>query len=151
MIITFCGHSQYSETDADRQKVLALLEELAGDAPCELFLGGYGGFDAFAKKCGKQYQKKHPNTKLIFVTPYLPIDDQKKHLSTLSNQYDEILYPSLEHVPPKFAILHRNKWMATQADCMIAYIDHTWGGAYNTYRIAKRLGKQILNIAGKEI
>ena len=151
MIITFCGHSQYTESEDDRQKLLSLFTELIGDRPALLYLGGYGGFDAFARRCGKLYQKNHPNTKLIFVTPYITESYQKNHLNDQKALYDEILYPPLEDKPLRFAISHRNKWMAEQDDCLIAYIDHAWGGEYKTYRIAKRFKKSIFNITGKEL
>ena len=139
MIITFCGHSQYTESKEDEQKILSLLSELIGDRPAELYLGGYGAFDAFARKCGRKYQASHPSTKLIFVSPYIKANYP-------NDLYDEIIYPSLEEKPQKFAILYRNKWMVEQADYIIAYITHSWGGAYQTYLHAKRKNKALLNI-----
>ena len=104
MIVTFCGHSQYTETGEDEQKIISLLTEIIGDRHAELYLGGYGSFDNFALKCGKIYQKTHPNTRLIFVTPYITINYQKNHLSYQKELYDDIIYPSLEKAPLKFAI-----------------------------------------------
>lgn len=150
MIITFCGHAQYTEKEEDEQKILSFLEEKIGGSPAELYLGGYGSFDAFARKCGKKFQQTHPATKLIFVTPYLTVDCQKNHLAQNKNLYAGILYPALENVPIKFAILHRNKWMVEQADLVIAYIDHAWGGAYQSYKHAKRKQKPIFNITSKD-
>ena len=49
-----------------------------------------------------------------------------------------IIYPELDNVPLRFAISKRNKWMVEQADIVIAYITHTYGGAYATYRHAKK-------------
>ena len=77
MIITFCGHSQYTESGEDEQKILSFLTEKIGDRPAALYLGGYGAFDAFALKCGKKYREAHPDTKLIFVTPYITENYQK--------------------------------------------------------------------------
>ncbi len=151
MIITFCGHAQYTETEADEQKLLSLFSELIGDGYAELYLGGYGSFDAFARKCGRKYQTTHPNTRLIFVTPYITESYQKTHLNYNRNLYDEIIYPSLEEKPLRFAISYRNRWMAEKADCIIAYVTHEWGGAYKTYEYAKRMQKQIFNIAQKGI
>lgn len=37
--------------------------------------------------------------------------------------------------------------MVEQADCVVAYIDHEWGGAYTTYQYAIKKGKEILNLA----
>ena len=149
MIITFCGHSQYTDSGADEQKIISLLTAIVGDHHAEFYLGGYGAFDAFALKCGKEYQKTHPNVKLVFVTPYLTPSYQKTHLNDAEKQFDEILYPALENVPPKFAISHRNKWMIEQADAVIAYVQYAWGGAYQSYLHAKRKKKMIYNLTDK--
>lgn len=140
MIITFCGHSKYIESKEDEEKILSLLTELIGDEPAELYLGGYGAFDAFAQRCGRKYQKTHPKTKLVLIVPYITSQYQK-------DLYDEINYPSLEDKPLKFAISYRNKWMVDQADFVIAYISHDWGGAYQTYKYANRQRKPSFNIS----
>jgi uncharacterized phage-like protein YoqJ len=150
MIVTFCGHSQYTGSVEDEQKIISLLTKIIGDSHAELYLGGYGSFDAFALKCGKKYQEKHPRTRLIFVTPYITIDYQKNHLNYQKELYDDILYPNLEKVPLKFAISYRNRWMIEQADHVVAYIDHDFGGAYQTYKHAKRKKKPIFNLTDKE-
>ena len=151
MIVTFCGHSQYTESGEDEEKILSLLTEIIGDRNADLYLGGYGSFDSFARKCGRKYQKTHPNTRLIFVTPYMTIDYQKNHLDYNKDLYDEILYPNLENKPLRFAISYRNKWMVEQADYIIAYITHDWGGAYQTYKHAQQKKHPLFNISGKEI
>ena len=61
--------------------------------------------------------------------------------------YDEIVYPELESVPWKFAISKRNEWMVEQADIVIAFVDHDWGGAATTLQYAKRKKKTIINLA----
>ena len=151
MIVTFCGHSQYVATSKDEQKMLYLLETVVGDRVAELFLGGYGSFDSFARKCGRKFQQTHPNVRLIFVSPYMTLDYQKNHLENQKRLYDEVLYAELESVPPKFAISHRNKWMVERANCVIAYIVHAWGGAYQSYCHAKRKNKLVFNIADVDI
>ena len=151
MIVTFCGHSQYTGSGEDEERIISLLTEIIGDHNAELYLGGYGSFDSFARKCGRKYQETHPNIRLIFVTPYITIDYQKNHLDYNKDLYDEILYPNLEDKPLKFAISYRNKWMVEQADYVIAYITHDWGGAYQTYRHAQRKKKPLFNISDKEI
>lgn len=151
MIITFCGHSHYTGSEEDEVKILSILSEKIGDQPAELYLGGYGNFDEFARKCGKKYQETHPDTKLILVTPYITVEYQKHHLSTQKDQYDGILYPPIEKAPLKFAISYRNKWTVEKSDCIIAYVTHTWGGAYQTYKYAQRKKKPLFNISEKEI
>ena len=149
MIITFCGHASYVQKQGDEEAMLALLEEVIGDDPAELYLGGYGAFDAFAHRCGSKYRDTHPNVKLIFVTPYITESYQKSHLEPVKPLYDAIVYPPIENVPFRFAISHRNKWMVEQADILIAYITHEFGGAYTTCKYAKSKKKRILDFAAR--
>lgn len=151
MIVTFCGHSQFIRTPQLEEAFIRLLEERIGDESAEFFFGGYGGFDEFAYQCGKCYQKEHPNTKLIFVTPYMTESYQKNHLCYNKEKYDEIVYPEIEDKPKRFAILYRNQWMVESADLVVAYVRHTFGGAYQTYRYAQKLQKEIVNLSSIEV
>lgn len=150
MIVTFCGHASFSKSNEHEQKVLAFLEEKIGNEPADMFLGGYGSFDDFAYDCCKKYKATHPNVSLVFVTPYLTVEYQKNHLEYLKMRYDSIIYPAIENKPLKFAISHRNKYMVEKADYVVACVSHNWGGAYSTYKHAKRKGKEILNLANFE-
>lgn len=147
MIVTFCGHSDFQKTRDDEEKMIALLEEKIGYHSAKLYLGGYGAFDFFAYECGKKYQKTHPNISLVFVTPYLTIEYQKKHLVEKQKMYDAILYPPIEDKPLRFAISYRNRYMMEKADIIIAYVTRSRGGAYQSYRYAKRKGKTVFNLA----
>lgn len=146
MIITFCGHSAFRGTEEYEQKILDLLKEKVGDSAADMYLGGYGGFDRFAYECCKKFQATHPNVTLVFVTPYLTVEYQQNHLKYQKTRYDSILYPEIEDKPPRFAITYRNRYMVEKADYVIAYVSHDWGGAYTTYKYAKRKGKTIFNI-----
>ncbi len=143
MIVTFCGHADFCETATYETQVLSFLEEHIGDRPSQMYLGGYGNFDEFLYRCCKKYKSMHPNTSLILVTPYLT----NKNLDYDHKKYDCILYPELETVPLRYAISHRNRYMVNEADYVIAYIAHDWGGAYTTYKYAKSKGKPIFNLA----
>lgn len=147
MIITFCGHANFKKSDELERRILDFLEERVGDNPAEMYLGGYGNFDTFAYDCCKKYKATHSNISLVFVTPYLTAEYQQNHLKYQKARYDSIVYPDLEKKPPKFAILYRNKYMVEKADYVLAYVSHDWGGAYTTYKHAKRKGKEILNLA----
>ena len=147
MIITFCGHSQFIKKEEHEQRILKFFEDKIGDNPADLYLGGYGNFDKFAYYCGKKYKATHPKVSLIFVTPYLNVKNEYQQSVCKKNMYDLIIYPEIEDKPLKFAISYRNKYMVEKADYVIAYIDHEWGGAYQTYKHAKRKHKEILNLA----
>ena len=141
MVVAFCGHSDYLRAENDEKRILEILEMLAKGEVLECWLGEYGGFDRFAYCCARRYKEKHPETKLILVTPYI------NTLEVQKCRFDEILYPPIEHVPPKFAISHRNRWIAENADFIIAYVIREFGGAYTMYQYAKRKKKEIFNIA----
>ena len=149
MIITFCGHSDFMKTEEYERNFFAILEEIVGDRSADFYLGGYGSFDAFAYDCCKKYKMTHPRVSLFFITPYMTPEYQKNHLDAKREQYDGIIYPEIENKPLKFAISYRNKWMVEQADCVICGLVHDWGGAFQTYRHAKRKKKPIFNIMGK--
>lgn len=150
MIVTFCGHAQFHGTEEYEQKILAFLEEKVGDRSADMYLGGYGGFDGFAYDCCKKYKETHPKVSLVFVTPYLTVEYQKNHLDYQQTRYDSILYPEIEDKLPRFAISYRNKYMVENADYVVAYVSHDWGGAYTTYKHAKRKGKEIFDLADFE-
>lgn len=145
MTIAFFGHGDFIKNKDVERKLTACLKDQVGDRDATLLCGGYGGFDAFVLECGKQYRKMHRNTRIIFVTPYLPNEQKGREL--MKQEYDEILYPGLENRPQRYAIIFRNRFMVEQADLVIVYLEHTWGGAYQAYEYAKRKGKVIINLA----
>ena len=150
MIVAFCGHAHFSKTEKYEQRILDFLQEKVGDQPASMYLGGYGDFDGFAYDCCKKYKETHPAVSLVFVTPYMTLEYQKKHLSYQKTRYDLILYPEIEDKPLKFAISYRNQYMVEKADYVVAYVSHDWGGAYTTYKHARRKGKPIFNLADFE-
>lgn len=75
--------------------------------------------------------------KSILVLPYL---DRKMDES----QCDWTVYPGLVKVPRRYAITHRNHYMVNDADVVIAYVQHSWGGAAQTLDYAKQKKKRII-------
>ena len=59
--------------------------------------------------------------------------------------YDRVDIPISVH--PKLAITKRNEWMAEQADLILCYIERESGGAYKAVQYAKKLGKEVINLA----
>ncbi len=140
MIVAFCGHADYVSSSKDKARVLDFLESTIKSDGVEFFLGGYGFFDQFALECAKAYRARHPNATLALITPYMQTERQDLC------EYDTILYPALEHVPPRYAISHRNRWIVDQADLIVAYVTRSYGGAYTTYRYALRKNKEIFHL-----
>lgn len=147
MIISFCGHSDYTEKFSDEKKTIEILERKVRGTDVFFYLGGYGGFDNFAYNCAKKFKEKHGNARLFFITPYLISEKSDNRFCALSEKFDLVLYPELERVPRKYAISYRNRWIVEQSDIIIGYIIRKYGGAYNSYLYAMKKGKEIYNIA----
>jgi hypothetical protein len=61
---------------------------------------------------------------------------------------EETLYPEgLEPVPPRFAILHRNKWMLDNTDYVVTFVTTSVGGAAFEKREAERKKRIVLELA----
>lgn len=149
MIITFFGHSNFIANEFYKKRVFSIFNEIVNNNHVEFYLGGYGAFDSFAFTCAKEYKNINGKSTLSFISPYLTISYQKNHLNYQKEKYDNIIYPNIEDKPPKFAIHYRNRYMVKNADVIIVYITHQWGGAYQAYKYAKSLNKTIFNIAEK--
>ena len=146
MIITFCGHSQAIFTDEEKSVLRNILvDEINKNPTCKFYLGGYGDFDGLCLRTLKELKNDFPDIELIFITPYL--DKNYSKLEFAKYHYDDIIFPPLESVPRKFAILKRNEWMVEGADLVIAYVMYSWGGAAKALEYAKRKKKRIINIA----
>ena len=147
MIITFCGHRDFFGNEELKERMTGELLALAGQTETLFcYSGGYGGFDRFAAHCVKEAKKKAGNIRNILVIPYLTVSVQAQ-LKECEGYFDEVIYPALENVPPKCAIIRRNEWMVDKADLLIAYVTHGWGGAARTYRYAKQKGIPTVNLA----
>jgi len=139
MTVTFCGHKEIADTSTVRAAVDDALRGLVAEGADDFLLGGYGGFDAIAALAVHDLKRQHPEIRSTLVIPYLNRDYDE-------SLYDGTTYPPLEEVPPKYAISKRNEWMVEQADVVVAYVTHGWGGAAATLQYAERKRKRILKI-----
>jgi hypothetical protein len=55
MIITFCGHSDFTGSAKYEQQILTFLNDTVGMQEAEIYLGNYGNFDRFSYSCCKKY------------------------------------------------------------------------------------------------
>ena len=149
MIITFCGHSNclFSDEEKDELKQL-LIKEIRKNPTCKFYLGGYGDFDSLCLLTLRELKTDFPDIELLFITPYL--DSNYSKLQLAKYYYDNVIFPPIENVPRKFAILKRNEWMVNSADLVIAYVKYSWGGAAKTIEYAKRRKVPIINISLKQ-
>ena len=148
MIIAFTGHSSISDKDNVKKTVKQLLLKIIPEnGGVTFYLGGYGSFDEICAAVCRELKQEYDGIELVYVTPYISLSEQDKiRRMTELKLIDASVYPPIEGVPPRLAILKRNEWMIQNADLVIAYIDHEYGGAYKAYQYAKHKNKKIINI-----
>jgi len=139
MITTFCGHGDIIYDDIVYKTLCDEIEKQIKNGCSEFYLGGYGRFDIMAANILKKLKGTY-DIKSFLILAYL----NKKYDASL---YDGTIYPPLEYVPKKFAIIKRNEWMVNNSDIVIAYVGHSWGGAAKTLDYAIKRKKHIINIA----
>ena len=149
MIISFFGHRAiYGEADLSSKIKNTILDNIPPWGEILFYCGGYGDFDSLCASVCRSIKQTHPEIELIFVTPYIHENKLKSSQYLLDNRmYDSILYPPLEGVPPRFAIVQRNRWIVEQSDLIIAFVKRKYGGAYNALKYANRINKRIINLA----
>lgn len=146
MVISFCGHREFNP-DAEKEKTIIdiLLKYAETEQEVVCYTGGYGAFDWFAASCINKAKKAASNILSCLIIPYITAS----HLDRIglhTKEFDEIIYPPLEDVPPKFAIIRRNEWMIDNSDLLIAYVKYSWGGAAKTLEYAMRRRIEIIFI-----
>lgn len=148
MIITFAGHSTVFSCEQVKEAVKEQIKNnISSNEKTVFYLGGYGEFDSICACACRELKKEYSCMEVVYITPYISLSEQKK-IKQMQDEglCDTSLYPPLENVPPKFAILKRNEWMIEKADFVISYIEHNYGGAYNTFKTAVRKNKKMINI-----
>ncbi len=139
-VCTFFGHRDCPE--AIRPVLRSTLEDLIRNQGVSLFyVGNQGRFDACVRSELRALAKKYPHIRYAVVLARLPgaVKEYEDHSDTM-------LPEALEAVHPKFAISRRNDWMLREADFVVTYITHSWGGAYKFAGKAKRLGKGLIDL-----
>ncbi len=118
----------------------------------DLRVGNYGAFDHIAARAVKAAKAKHPDIALYLVIAYLP-GTGGRPLPDMED-YDGSIYPEgLEAVPYRLAIPRLNRMMVREADHVIAYVTHSWGGAARTLEYAtvrERRGELTITNLGEE-
>lgn len=137
-ICTFAGHGEIYGENTLKEKLKKEIINLIGSYVVNTFYnGGKGQFDWLCAECVKELKKDYPLIKSYLILAYMP--GKKNQFDTdFYKRFDDILYPEIEKVPPKFAIIKRNEWMIDKSDFLIAYVDHNWGGAYRTLNHATK-------------
>ena len=137
MTATFFGHK---DTPKSIEPVLrsTIIELIEKQNVTEFYVGNQGNFDTMVHRQLRELSLIYPINYSV-VLAYLP----NKNDNTENTIYPE----GLESVPRRFAISHRNKWMIKQADTVVTYVKHSFGGAYQFKASAVNQGKKVIELS----
>ena len=139
VICSFFGHRRVYENI--RPALAAEIERHITEYEVDTFyVGGYGAFDGMASDILLEMKADYPIS-VFRILAYVP---GKKYIE---DKYPTILPEGVELVPPRYAITHRNRWIVEASDYVIAYVQTSYGGAYDALKYARHKGKQTVNLA----
>lgn len=139
---TFIGHNECYGLNMDLiySEIIKFIEEGVTD----FYSGGMGDFDRICAHIVFELKKKYPQIHNYLVIPYLSFTVFEREY------FDAIIYPEgFEKYHFKAAIPARNKYMVDNARYALCYVTHSWGGAAQTYRQAKKKGLVVVNLGSK--
>ncbi len=139
----FIGHSECY--NLSRELVKKIIIKHINIGVINFLNGGQGEFDRLCAYCVYELQKKYANIKNYIVIPYISFSIFDKKI------FDEIIFPdNFEKYYFKSAILERNKYMVENSSYAICYINHSWGGAAKTFKLALKRDLKIYNFGSME-
>ena len=139
MICTFFGHK---DTPKEIEPTLrsTLIDLIENKNVTVFYVGNNGNFDTMVRRQLEDLSQTYPIAYSV-VLAYLP---------TKKSEYDDytntILPEGIETAPKRFAISWRNKWMIEQADIVVTYVTHSFGGAAQFKELAERQGKTVIEL-----
>lgn len=92
----------------------------------------------------RELKEKYPFISYSIVLAYMPTE---KAECTPYEPWETVFPEGMETVHPRYAISKRNEWMLAEADIIVCYITHSWGGAAKYVTKARNKIKTVINIA----
>ena len=140
---TFFGHHDCPSSIKPklREVLIDLIENQSVDT---FYVGNKGAFDRLVRFVLRELVQEYPRINYAVVLERMPGKQNEDYPEDFS---DTMLPEGIEAVPPRFAIVRRNKWMLSQSDYVVTYITHSWGGAAQFAEMAERQKKTVINLA----
>ena len=149
MTVAFVGHSFLQGKNQVKELVKNEIRRIiSSTGSATFYFGGCGDFDYLCARACKELKGELDGIEVRYVSPYLSLTEQRK-INEIQEMglSDASIYPPIEEIPVRLAIIKRNEWMISRSDLVIAWVDHSFGGAYKTLSFAKAKKKRIINLA----
>lgn len=141
MICAFFGHKDTPESIKPTLE-LAIRQIIESYPDTKFYVGHNGSFDKMVLVVLKKLSEDFPSMSYAVILAYLPTEKDEFY-SGLPTIYPE----GIECVPKRYAISRRNDWIVKQADMVVCYITHSYGGAAKFVEKAYKKGKNVCNLA----
>ena len=137
---TFFGHRDCPSVS--KSKLREILIDLIENHNVDMFYVGHqGAFDTLVRGVLQELSKNYPQMQYAVVLAYMPSEN-----SDSADYSDTTLPEGIELVHPRYAISWRNNWMLQKSDFIVAYVNHSWGGAAQYVQKAVRSGRAVINL-----
>ena len=148
--ISFFGHRDIEDMIlADRCVYTFVCDMMETHEYLEFLVGRDGLFDQIVSSAiiRAKKQKQAENCNHIWVMPY-DISEYRKNQGNVEHYYDTIeICEASCRAFPKAAIQIRNRVMVDRSDICVFYVQHSYGGAWETMQYAQQAGKTVVNLA----
>ena len=150
--VSFFGHRYIDKIRIIEDKLDELIRSLLTDHEyVEFLVGKDGDFDQIVSSAVKRAKRNYrdDNSALVWCLPY-PTAALSLNMQSYRAYYDEInVYNPDENIHPKAAHQARNRDMVDRSDLVVFYVEHEYGGAWQTMKYAENQKKEIINLAMK--
>jgi len=139
---TFFGHHDCPraiKTDL-RAALVELIEQHDTDT---FYVGNQGAFDEMVRGVLFELKQRYPHIRYTIVLAYMP----PNRSIAKTEDANSMLPEGIEMQPKRFAIVWRNRWMLQRAEYVVAYVEHSFGGAARFVELAEKQGKTVIHIA----
>ena len=149
--VSFFGHRQIENSRQVEEQLDGLVRRFIREKEYVDFLAGRNGvFDQFVSSAVRRANNDidDANSSLILVLPYMTAE-YANNKESFEKYYDEVEIFSSGHFKSAFQI--RNRSMVDRSDLVVFCIDRSDGGAFQTAKYAKRIGKEYINLGSLDL
>lgn len=149
--MSFFGHRTVENVQRAEIEVDSIIQTLLREKEyVEFLVGRNGDFDQIASSAIRRAKRmvRSDNSSLVWVMPY-HMAEYDCNANYFNDYYDNVeVCDFSQSAHYKSAHQKRNRNIVDRSDLVVFWLEHSYGGAYQTYRYAKKKGVQYLNIGG---
>ncbi len=126
-ICCFAGHANLPDKEEVKIKLKKEIINLIENEKVTTFYNGVKGeFDWLCAETVNELRADYPFIKSYWMLSYMP-KEKDEYIERISKIFDDTIYPDIESVPKRLAIIKRNEWMVNNSEFLIAYVKHDLG------------------------